>query len=144
MLFHLIQITLPSKKIICLQASANMKSNNMNQILLHIDFRPKIFLVFGKYHGYETKMSVPFNWFGLSVNQFAVAEIECGLFLEGKFTVGNNNKSTVAQSQENARSESLVITPWGLNVCWKHDSGKEHKVILAVRAAQIWRWIPQS
>ncbi len=48
MLFHLIQITLPSKKSIGLQASANMKSNNMNQILLHIDFRPKFFLVFGK------------------------------------------------------------------------------------------------
>lgn len=37
-------------------------------------------------------MSVSLNWLGLSVNQIAVTEIECGLFLEGEFTVGNNNK----------------------------------------------------
>lgn len=70
-----------------------------------------MYLVFGNYHSYETKMSVVLISLDCQLNQIAVAEIECGLFLQGKFMVGNNNKSALAQTRENAHSESLVLTP---------------------------------
>lgn len=56
-------------------------------------------------------MSVVLISLDCQLNQITVAEIECGLLLEGKFMVGNNNKSTLAQTRENAHSESLILTP---------------------------------